>query len=153
VTPAASLVLDLVERVWNGGDLAALGTYFADPFEHDEGSGTVAELLEWHRDDAETWAGTTYAVLDWVADGDAVALRWRATSTHVGAWGPVPSTGRRVEWVGAHFFRVEEGRIVAMYALADRFARAMQIGVSITPPERPLDDSGDDSRDDEGAGR
>jgi predicted ester cyclase len=149
VTPAASLVLDLVERVWNGGDLGELRTYFADPFDHDGGTGTLAELLAWHRDDAETWAGTTYAVLDWVAEGNAVALRWRATSTHVGGWGPVPPTGRRVEWVGTHFFRVEDGRIVAMYALADRFAQATQLGVRMTAPEGPVDGP----RDDEGAGR
>jgi predicted ester cyclase len=148
MTPA-SLVLDLVERVWNGGDLAALPDYFADPFEHDDGTGTVEQLVAWHRDDAETWAGTTYAVLDCVAGDDAVALRWRASSTHVGPWGSVPSTGRQVEWVGAHFFRVEDGRIVAMHALADRFDKAMQPGVPLTPPDAPPEDPGDD----EGAGR
>jgi predicted ester cyclase len=135
MTPAASLVLDLVERVWNGGDVAVLGDYYADPFEHDGRPATVADLHEWHRDDSATWAGTTYAVLDCVAAEDAVALRWRATSTHVGAWGPVPSTGRRVEWEGAHFFRVEAGRIVAVSSLADRFGKAQQLGVQMVPPE------------------
>ena len=99
--------------------------YYADPFEHDDGTGTLAALREWHRDDAATWAGTAYVILDCVADDDSVALRWRATSTHVGPWGPVPPTGRRVEWTGAHFFRVEAGRIVAMHAVADRFGKAM----------------------------
>jgi len=152
MTPT-SLVLDLVERVWNGGDLAALPDYFADPYEHDDGTGTVEQLLAWHRDDAETWAGTTYAVLDCVAHDDAVALRWRASSTHVGQWGAVPSTGRRVEWVGAHFFRVEGGRIVAMHALADRFGKAMQLGVSIAPPETTPETTPEKPGDDEGAGR
>ena len=142
MTPPAALVLDLVERVWNGGDLAALPDYFADPYEHDDGTGTVEQLVDWHRDDAETWAGTTYAVLDCVAADDHVALRWQASSTHVGPWGPVPSTGRRVEWVGAHFFRVEDGRIVAMQALADRFGKAMQLGGRITPREDPGKDEG-----------
>jgi predicted ester cyclase len=141
MTPT-SLVLDLVERVWNGGDLVALGDFYADPFEHDAGTSTLAELLAWHRDDAATWAGTTYAVLDCVAADESVALRWRATSTHVGPWGELPTTGRRVEWVGAHFFRVEGGRIVAMHAIADRFGRAMQLRVHLTPPELPLDEGG-----------
>ncbi len=141
MTPA-SLVLDLVERVWNGGDLAALSAYYSDPFEHDGGTRTVAELLEWHREDATTWAGTSYAVLDCVAAEDSVALRWRATSTQVGPWGPVPSTGRRVEWVGAHFFRVENGRIVVMHSLADRFGKALQLGVQMTAPALPGDDGG-----------
>ena len=122
MTPA-SLVLDLVERVWNAGDVDALGDYYAETFEHD----------------GATWAGTTYAILDCVGTDDAVALRWRATSTHVGPWGPVPTTGRRVEWIGAHFFNIEDGRIVAVHSLADQFGKAMQLGVHMTPPNIPQD--------------
>ena len=47
-----------------------------------------------HRDDKATWAGTAFSVLECVGSDDAVALLWQATSTHVGPWGPVPSTGR-----------------------------------------------------------
>lgn len=138
MTPA-SLVLELVERVWNGGDLEALPEYYAATFEHDGGIGTLEELLAWHQDDAQTWAGSAYVILDCVASDDAVALRWRAASTHVGPWGPVPTTGRRVEWTGAHFFRVQDGRIVAMHSLADRFGQALQLGVQMTP-ELPLEE-------------
>jgi predicted ester cyclase len=67
-----------------------------------------------------------------------VALRWRANSTHVGPWDLVPTTGRRVEWTGAHFFRVDGDRIVAMHSITDRFGKAMQLGVLMTPPELPL---------------
>ena len=133
----ASLVLELVERVWNGGDLEALSEYYARTFETDRGMSTVDELRAWHRDDGQTWAGSEYVVLDCVAGDDAVALRWRASSTHVGAWGPVRPTGRRVEWAGAHFFRVQDGRIVAMHGLADRFGKALQLGVEMTPELTP----------------
>ncbi len=140
MTPA-SLVLDLVERVWNGGDLDALPAYFAPTIDHDGATVSTDELLAWHRDDAQTWAGTSYVILDCVADDAFVALRWRASSTHVGPWGPVPTTGRRVEWTGAHFFHVQDDRIVAMHTVADRFGKAMQLGVSMTPPELPLEES------------
>ena len=138
MTPA-SLVLELVERVWNGGDLEALSEYYAPTFEHDGGTGTVDELRTWLRDHGQTWAGSEYVILDCVGTDDAVALRWRASSTHVGPWGPVPTTGRRIEWNGAHFFRVHDDRIVAMHALADRFAKAVQLGVQMTP-ELPLEE-------------
>jgi predicted ester cyclase len=143
MTPS-SLVLDLVERVWNGGDLDALADYYAPTFEHDGRPSTIEELREWHRDDAATWAGTEYSVLECVGTDDKVALLWHASSTHVGPWGPVPSTGRRVEWVGAHFFRVEGDRIVALRSLSDRFGKAIQLGAHLAPPE-PL-------QNDEGAG-
>jgi predicted ester cyclase len=144
MTPS-SLVLDLVERVWNGGDLDVLGDYYAPSFEHDGSPSTIAELREWHQEDRATWAGTAYSVLECVGNDESVALLWHATSTHVGPWGPVPSTGRRVEWVGAHFFRVEGDRIVALRSLSDRFGKAIQLGAHLAPaesPELPGDDEG-----------
>jgi predicted ester cyclase len=138
MTPA-SLVLELVERVWNGGDLDALPEYYAATFEHDGGMRTVDQLRTLLEDDAQTWAGSSYVILDCVSGEDAVALRWRASSTHVGPWGPVATTGRKVEWTGAHFFRVQDGRIVAMHSLADQLAKAIQLGVQMTP-ELSLDE-------------
>jgi predicted ester cyclase len=141
MTPT-SLVLDLVERVWNGDDLDALDKYYAPTFEHDGLPSTLGKLRAWHRDDKATWAGTAFSVIECVGSEDAVALLWRATSTHVGPWGPVPSTGRRVEWVGAHFFRVEGERIVSLRSLSDRFGKALQLGAHLAPPELPLNDEG-----------
>ena len=138
MTPA-SLVLELVERVWNGGDLEALPEYYAATFENNGRVRTVDELRAWHEDDAQTWAGSSYVILDCIGGDDAVAVRWRATSTHVGPWGPVATTGRKVEWSGAHFFRVQDGRIVAVHSLEDRFTKARQLGVQMTP-ELPAED-------------
>ena len=132
-----SVVLELVERVWNGGDLDGLVDYYSDPFEHDTGTSTVAELRESHRLDAVTWAGTSYVILDCLAAEERVALRWRATSTHVGPWETVPTTGRKVEWTGAHFFRVEDDRIVAMHSVTDRLYEATRLGVDLAPPDNP----------------
>jgi predicted ester cyclase len=132
MTPA-SLVLELVERVWNGGDLEALSEYYASTFEYDGGISTLDELRSRLRDHGQTWAGSSFVILDCVATDDAVALRWRTSSTHVGPWGPVRPTGSRVEWTGAHFFRVQDGRIVATHFIEDRFAKAVQVGVKMTP--------------------
>ena len=141
MTPT-SLVLDLVERVWNAGDLDALDAYYAASFEHDGRPSTIDELRAWHRDDKATWAGTAFSVVECVGSEDAVALLWRASSTHVGPWGPVPSTGRRVEWVGAHFFRVEGERIVSLRSVSDRFGKAVQLGAHLAPPELLLGEEG-----------
>ena len=87
-------------------------------------------------------AGTAFSVVECVGSDDAVALLWRATSTRVGPWGPRPSTARQVEWVGAHFFRIEDGRIVAFRSLSDRFGKAIQLGAHLAPPEVALNDEG-----------
>ena len=58
------------------------------------------------------------------------------------ALGPGPSTGRRVEWLGAHFFRVEGDRIVAFHSLSDRFGKAVQLGAHLAPPDPAQNDEG-----------
>jgi SnoaL-like polyketide cyclase len=140
MTPA-SLVLELVERVWNGGDLEGLPEYYAPTFDHDGGTGSLEELVVWHQEEARTWAGTAYVILDCVGTDEAVALRWRASSTHVGPWGSVPPTGGRVEWTGAHFFRVDNDRIVAMHSVTDRLYEATRLGVDISPPDLPREET------------
>ena len=114
---AERVVRELVERVWNGGRLDELDRFFADPFDH-----------------AATWADIRYEIVSLVSDGAQVALRWQATARHVGAWGPVAPTGATISWAGAHFLTVQDGRIVAMWAVADRFDKALQLGVTLSPP-------------------
>jgi hypothetical protein len=40
-----------------------------------------------------------------------------------------------VTWAGVHFFTVTDGLVTALWATADRFAKALQLGVVMTPPE------------------
>ena len=128
------LVRDLVDRVWNGGHLDELDRYFAPAFEHGDRTDDLTGLRAWHEADAATWAQTTYQIQRLVAGGDAVAVHWRATGRQIGAWGPVPPTGRTVTWDGVHFFTVRDDRIVAMWATADLFSKAQQLGVTMVPP-------------------
>jgi predicted ester cyclase len=65
--------------------------------------------------------------------GDVV--RWRATARQIGQWGPVPPTDRTIAWDGVHFITVRDGRIVKLWAMADTFAKAVQLGARIAPPE------------------
>jgi predicted ester cyclase len=61
-------------------------------------------------------------------------VHWHATARHTGHWGPVRPTGKTIAWDGAHFFTVRDSRIVAMWAMADMFIKALQLGVTMTPP-------------------
>lgn len=131
---AEQLVRELVALVWNGGRVDELDRFFADPFDHDGRPDSVAGLRAWHEDDAATWADVHYEIMGLVSDGGQVALRWQATARHVGAWGPVGPTGATVTWAGAHFFTVQDGQIVALWAVADRFGKALQLGVTLSPP-------------------
>ncbi|GIH04586.1 hypothetical protein Rhe02_26530 [Rhizocola hellebori] len=131
---ALEVVRRLVGQVWNGGQLDLLPELFTDPFDHGGRQDTVAGLRQWHIDEALTWANSRYEIVDEVAGGDRVALRWQATARQVGPWGPVAPTGREVTWAGVHFFTVQAGRITGMWAMGDVFGKAMQLGAQIVPP-------------------
>lgn len=47
-----------------------------------------------------------------IGQGDEVAVRWTATATHRGAFGPLPASGRRVRFFGMTWLRFRGGRIV-----------------------------------------
>jgi predicted ester cyclase len=129
---AEKLVRALVTRVWNEGRVDELERYFAPTFDHDGRSDDIAGLVAWHRDDSRTWADLRYEIITLVSDGRQVAVRWRASGRQVGDWGPVRPTGITAAWDGAHFFVVEGGVVTSMWAMADRFAKASQLGVVMT---------------------
>jgi predicted ester cyclase len=67
---------------------------------------------------------------------DRAALRWRATATQDGPFGPVPPTGRRVDYQGATFMAFDEqGRIREVWSVNELFQVLQQLGVTVTPPE------------------
>lgn len=133
------IIRELVERVWNGGELDLIPQFFAKRFDHASPQGNrlddPAGVRAWHEQDAQLWAEQRFEILKLVGASGQVAMRWRATARQVGQWGPVPPTGKTISWEGVHFFTVRDGKIVAMWALADVFAKAMQLGAEMSPPK------------------
>ena len=130
---AADVIRELF-ALWNAERFDELDQCLAPVVDHDGRPETVEEMAGWHRRDAEAWAATTYRIDELVTDGSKVAVRWSADATHVGPWGPVAATGKSVHWEGVHFFTVTGGRVTSIWALADRFSKAQQLGVAMTPP-------------------
>lgn len=133
---AAQLIRRLVQRIWNEGATDELSMFFTDPFDHGGRQDTTTGLRQWHRRQAETWAGVHYELLDMVSDEVSVAARWEASGRHVGPWGPVQATGAQVNWQGVHFFSINDGLIRSMWAITDTFSTAQQLGVRFEPPAR-----------------
>lgn len=130
-----SVVRELVERVWNQGRLDLLPEFFAERFDHGGKADDVAGLRAWHEGDAQVWADQRFELIEVIAGGDDVAIRWRATATHIGQWGPVAATGKTIAWDGVHFFTVRDGKVTAMWAMADVFGKALQLGAVLEPPK------------------
>lgn len=78
----------------------------------------------------------TLEVEDMLAEGNEVAVRWRATGTHEGEFLGVEPTGNQIEIVGFEINRLKEGQIVESWVLFDSLSLLQQLGVI---PEQPAD--------------
>jgi steroid delta-isomerase-like uncharacterized protein len=108
-----------VDRLYGFDDLIApdgVRDYFAMVF---------AAVPDWRLD-----------VLEMLAEGDRVAVRWRAAGTFDGAGklqGLAPN-GRSIELEGADVLQVEDGNIVSNQAYTNGMVFAQQVGA--LPPNR-----------------
>jgi predicted ester cyclase len=66
-----------------------------------------------------------------VADDTFVVGRWTMTATHLGAWGGIPPTGRRVCFCGANIFRFEGDKAVELWNHRDDLGLSQQIGDAV----------------------
>jgi predicted ester cyclase len=79
-----------------------------------------------------------FEVLDLLAEGDQVAVRWRASGTFDGTgrfFGFTPN-GRSIELEGADVLTVEDGKIVSNYAYTNGMVFAQQVG-ALPDPDSP----------------
>jgi len=56
---------------------------------------------------------------DMLAEGDRVVTRQTFAGTHRGEWLGVPATGRAVSWAVIDIVRLEDGRLIDHWAVAD----------------------------------
>ena len=49
-----------------------------------------------------------------VSEGDEVVVRWTALATHQGAFGDIPPSGRRIQFSGMTWQKIQSGKIVAV---------------------------------------
>lgn len=91
-------------------------------------------FLAWHRDRRSSFPDQRYEIEQLVVDGDTVAVRWRGRGTQTGRFGPVPPTGRTVDYEGATFLRFDDGKVVAVWSVNELFTVLRQLGVEVTPP-------------------
>jgi hypothetical protein len=123
-----------IADVWNGRREESAYELVAPGCPGLGGTGPEAALA-WHRERRAAFPDLRYKTVDVVASGDRVAVHWRAAGTQVGAFGPVPATGRVVSFSGASFLRFDAaGRIVDVWHCTELFQLLQQLGVEVLPP-------------------
>ena len=97
------------------------------------GPGEIRSTIEWIRTNQPDVHIDIEHVL---VDGDQVVAWIRATGTPTGAGGPIPPTGKAINFTQAHRFRLQDRRIVEHWAVRDDLLSMVQAGV-IQRPARP----------------
>ena len=89
-----SIVRELIERVWNRGELDLIPDFFSETIDHGGRTDDVAGLRAWHEQDAQVWADRRFDIVSLVSDENTgqvavrqVGVRWRATARQIGQVG------------------------------------------------------------------
>jgi predicted ester cyclase len=115
------LVQRLVEAINAGEEAAAVEELFAP-----RAARRVGRLFAEFRSAFPDWHEEIVQV---IAEGDAVAGRFRCSGTHRGEFLGEDPTGKRMEKEEVFFMRVEDGRFVDFWALEDSLNRMRQLGL------------------------
>ena len=116
-----ALVRQLVDQVINGGELDLVEELFAPELVE-----PVRQAFTNFRAAFPDWREE---IVDMVAEGDRVAVRFRCSGTLQGEFMGAQANGRRQEVDEVFFLRVQDGRFVEYWGLEDNLTRLRQLGV------------------------
>jgi predicted ester cyclase len=119
MTDPTHLVHRLVDEAMNGGDLTVLDNLCTARL-----APRLRRAFEEFREAFPDWR---QEIVEVIAGGDAVAVRFRCTGTHVGAWQGLAPTGRTMRVDEVQIFHLVDGRLDRVWALEDTWTRMRQL--------------------------
>lgn len=136
------LVQRAIEEAFNSGNVAVLDDVLADGFvahaPAEPGHGPETQdrdrLEEEIKRNRAIFPDLTFDIQEMIAEGNAVAVRWKLHGTHEGAMPGVEPTGKEVTVRGMNFMHIEDGRIAEDWVLWDSLNMMQQLGIGPEPP-------------------
>jgi steroid delta-isomerase-like uncharacterized protein len=128
----AATVLNMLDAIWNRGDLSVLDTSVADDHvDHDDDGDEIgrALLAQGIGEYLAAFPDMRMTFDEQIADGDRVVTRWTATATHQAALQGIPATGRSAQISGIFIHRLSEGIVTETWASFNRLGLLQQLGV------------------------
>ena len=126
------------QEAWNKVDIEALKEiYSPDYVWHFAGEGTLSleDLIEDLKWEKTGYPDRTYSIEDIFSKGDKVVSRYVYRGTHEGDREGFPATGKKVEMEGIIIDRIENGKIVESWDVADLLSLYEQLGMELKPKE------------------
>ena len=123
----------LMEEGVNRGDDAVIDQYVSPDFMTREGESMSAAGAEGFKELAAVFRTAfpdgRFIIEDILAEGDKVVTWASFTGTHEGPLQGIPPTGRRVKVKDIDLYRLENGKIVELWAHFDQLSMLQQLGV------------------------
>ncbi len=126
-----ALVRRFIDEAWNQKNSAIADELLAPNYryhgsDHTPGPAIARELIVLF---ATAFPDASATIDDLVADATTVAIRWTTRATHLGDFGGLPATGKRVVMNGMEFFRLHDGLIIERWSNSDTLGLLQQLGV------------------------
>lgn len=132
-----AVVRRLFDEVWNGRNYDHIDElYAADyvfdyrPYSEPKGRETIPEAVE--RAYA-SFPDYHEELVQLVAEDDTVVVHMRITGTQRGPWGPVPPTGKPVDYEEIAILKFRDGQVVHQHGIVDNLSALRQLGVIPAP--------------------
>lgn len=128
-------VRQIIEEVWNGGNLAVLDELvaptcvFHDPNTTFHGPEGIKHYVMMYR---MAFPDLQFTVNDLIGEGDKVVIRWMVTGTHKGQLQGMAPTGKVVRVTGIVISRLAKGQVEEDWITFDALGLLQQLGV--VPP-------------------
>ncbi len=81
----------------------------------------------------DAFHGLSVTILDMIADGDKVTVRFVAHGDHKGTFMGLPPTGKRIALSGIEIFRIKDGKIAELWGEANLMGLMQQLGILPAP--------------------
>lgn len=125
------LVLNYIERVWNGNSVEALKELTTDNFIYHLG-----DQLSFDHNGFIKFLASMYAAFpDWnvkpvevIAENNMAAVQWSGEVTHEGIFHGIPPTGKKITVSGINIYKIENGKIVSEWEQTDTISILKQLG-------------------------
>jgi len=130
-----SATVELLDRVWSQGDIAAADSLIAPRYTvfHDPGDPWDGQMLdrsgfrERVRLSRAPFPDQRFEVQQLVAEDRSVAVAWKWSATHVGEIPGFPPSGRTITMSGLTLYSFEDGLITGHWQCADRLGVYSQL--------------------------
>ena len=132
-----AFVRELTEVVWNQRGLDRIPDFYGPDFVGDYRPYALRQGHEGIRASvADAWtAFPDYheELLELIGEGDRVVVHLAISGTHRGQWGPLPPTGKRVQFEEIVILQIRDGKVRRQRGIVDNLNALRQLGVVPTP--------------------